>query len=215
MRNFTPIILSICFAIFICIFSVRRFMGKDLWDDAFINFDIIVVSVYLLWMFIESKVARKEITLKGKTSDFGTCELYAIGQALTFLSALWFNSAWAGPNLGHVLGLIIFISGIIYRLWATKTLGKYYSHIVREVDRHQIIDSGPYRMIRHPAYAGMIFAHIGITIYFFNWITVSIFFFILLPAIVLRIFIEERLLFEIDGYSDYARHRKRLIPSIW
>jgi protein-S-isoprenylcysteine O-methyltransferase Ste14 len=42
-----------------------------------------------------------------------------------------------------------------------KLLGHYYSHIVREVYDHKIIDSGPYKYIRHPAYAGTHIATIG------------------------------------------------------
>jgi len=35
------------------------------------------------------------------------------------------------------------------------------------------------------------------------------------PAIVLRIVIEERVLFGIEGYSDFAKRRKRLFPLVW
>ena len=190
-------------------------MDGSLWDDSFVNFDIVFASAYLLWILTEPKVAKREIAQGKNTSDFGTCELYAIGQALTFLSALWFVSVWTSPSVGHFLGFILFLSGVCYRLWAIKTLGRYYSHIVRQIDEHKIIDSGPYRFTRHPAYAGMIVANIGITIYFFNWVTLSILLFILLPSIVLRIFIEEKTLFGIRGYSDFAKHRKRLFPAIW
>jgi len=77
--------------------------------------------------------------------------------------------------------------------------------------RHEIVDSGPYRFVRHPAYAGMIAAHAGLTLFFFNWVTLAV----LVPAIVLRILVEERMVFGIAGYSDFARTRKRLISAIW
>jgi protein-S-isoprenylcysteine O-methyltransferase Ste14 len=86
---------------------------------------------------------------------------------------------------------------------------------VREVKDHRIIDSGPYKYIRHPAYAGMIIAHLGIVLYFFNPITPLIFFLAFLPSIVLRISVEEKTLFRIEGYFIYAENRKRLIPLIW
>jgi protein-S-isoprenylcysteine O-methyltransferase Ste14 len=92
------------------------------------------------------------------------------------------------------------------------TLGHYYSHMVREVDNHKIIDSGPYKYIRHPAYAGMIIAHFGIVLFFLNPATLLIFFLMFIPAIILRIFIEEKTLFRIEGYFNYAENRKRLIP---
>jgi protein-S-isoprenylcysteine O-methyltransferase Ste14 len=77
------------------------------------------------------------------------------------------------------------------------------------------VDTGPYRFTRHPAYAGMIIANAGISIYFFNWVTICIFLLLLLPAIFMRIVFEERTLFGIEGYAEFAKRRKRLFPVIW
>jgi hypothetical protein len=57
----------------------------------------------------------KERNTREKTSDFGTLEFYAISQAFTFLSALWFKALWLSPNIAHFLGFIIFLSGICFR----------------------------------------------------------------------------------------------------
>jgi protein-S-isoprenylcysteine O-methyltransferase Ste14 len=171
--------------------------------------------VYLSWIIIESKIPKAELHKGQKTSDYGTCELYAIGQATVFLSALWFTSAWQYPNLWHFIGFITFLVGIAYRLWAIKTLKKYYSHMVREVEGHKIVDSGPYRHIRHPAYAGMILINVGVVIFFFNLVTLLLFLLVLIPAIILRIIIEEKTLFTIEGYEQFAQNRPRLIPGIW
>ena len=214
-RNLIPLNLSIILIFLICIFSVLRLNNQILWKGSKINFDIVFAFIYVIWMLFELKVSKKEITKGNKTSDFGTCELYAIGQAGVFLSALWFNSIWKAPNIFHFFGLLIFISGIIFRIWAIMTLGRYYSHIVREVEKHKIIDSGPYRFIRHPAYTGMILANTGIVIFFFNTSTALIFLLVLIPAIIVRILIEEKTLFKIQGYPVFAKSRKRLIPAIW
>jgi isoprenylcysteine carboxyl methyltransferase (ICMT) family protein YpbQ len=117
--------------------------------------------------------------------------------------------------VAHFVGLSIFLFGGMYRLWAIQTLGQYYSHRVRTVSRHQIVVSGPYRFTRHPAYAGMILANAGIAIYFLNWVTICVFLLVLLPAIFLRIVIEEKALFEIEGYLEIAKKRKRLFPALW
>jgi protein-S-isoprenylcysteine O-methyltransferase Ste14 len=189
--------------------------NKNIWNDWKINFDVVIASVYVIWMLLETKVSKNEISKGDNTSDFGTCEIYALGQAGVIISALWLNPLWKIPTVYHLLGFCTFISGIIFRLWAIKTLGKYYSHIVREVDGHKIIDTGPYSYIRHPAYTGMLVANAGIVLFFFNTITLTIFLFILMPAIVLRILVEEKTLFRIAGYSEFARSRKRLLPVIW
>jgi protein-S-isoprenylcysteine O-methyltransferase Ste14 len=197
------------------ILTVYRVTHQTIWINSIANFDVVFASVYLAWILIESKISKEELNKGKRTSDYGTCELYAMGQAAVFLSALWFTPAWESPNILHVIGFTIFLVGIVYRLWAITTLGKYYSHIVREVDGHRIVDSGPYRHIRHPAYAGMILANLGIVVFFFNWITLMLFFLILIPAIIIRIVIEEKTLFTIDHYADYAKNRPRLIPGIW
>ena len=215
IRNATPLILAILLIALICLLSLYRITHQNIWINSIANLDIILASVYLAWILIESKISKEEMNKGNKTSDYGTCELYAIGQAAVFLSALWFTSAWHSPNLFHLLGFILFLAGIAYRLWAIKTLGTYYSHIVREIAGHQIIESGPYRRIRHPAYAGMILANLGIIIFFFNLITLILFLLILIPAIILRIIIEEKTLFRIGGYVKFAQNRKRLIPGIW
>jgi protein-S-isoprenylcysteine O-methyltransferase Ste14 len=215
IRNAIPLILSFILIGLICLLFLYRITHQNIWINSIANFDVIFASVYVAWILIESKISKEEMHKGNKTSDYGTCELYAIGQAGVFLSALWFPAAWHSPNLFHLLGFILFLVGIAYRLWAIKNLGKYYSHIVREISGHQIITSGPYRQIRHPAYAGMIIANLGIVIFFLNSITFLVFSAILLPAIILRIIIEEKTLFEIDKYVDYAKNRFRLIPGIW
>jgi len=178
--------------------------------------DIIFIGLYLLWMIIELRVTKKDVNTEGKkTSDFMTCQLYGFGQALTFLTALWCQSVWQVPNVAHFVGLSIFLFGGLYRLWAIRTLGRYYSHRVRTVYQHQMVVSGPYRFTRHPAYAGMIIANAGISLYFLNWVTICVFLFILVPAIILRIVIEEKTLFGVEGYPEFARNRKRLFPAIW
>jgi protein-S-isoprenylcysteine O-methyltransferase Ste14 len=214
-RNATPLILAILLMALICLLALYRVTHQNIWINSIANFYIVFASVYLVWILIESKISKEELNKGNKTSDYDTCELYAIGQAAVFLSALWCISAWQSPNLFHFIGFTTFLVGIAYRLWAIKTLGKYYSHIVREIAGHQIVESGPYRYIRHPAYAGMILANLGIVIFFFNWITLALFALILIPAIILRIIIEEKTLIKIAKYVDYAKNRPRLIPGIW
>jgi protein-S-isoprenylcysteine O-methyltransferase Ste14 len=61
----------------------------------------------------------------------------------------------------------------------------------------------------------MILANTGIVLFFVNTATILIFLLVLIPAIIARILIEEKTLFKIEGYSDFAKSRKRLIPAIW
>lgn len=195
---------------------VRPIRMASIWSGYTVNFDNVFISLYILWMLVELRVSKRDVSTEGKkTSDSATCQLYGFGQALTFLTALWFPSLWRAPDIVHVVGMGTFLAGVCYRLWAIRTLGQYYSHRVQTVAQHQIVASGPYRFTRHPAYAGMIIANAGVSVYFLNWATVGVFLFILVPAILLRIRIEERTLFGIEGYAEFAQKRKRLFPAVW
>ena len=181
-----------------------------------LRFDGVFIGLYLLWMIMELRVSKKDADVEGKkTSDFMTCQLYGTGQAFIIIAALWFPSHWLSLNIAHITGISLFFCGACYRLWAVITLGEFYSHRIRIISRHRIIDAGPYRLTRHPAYAGMIIANAGIVLYFFNLTALCALLFVLMPAILLRILLEEKVLFGIDGYAEYAANRKRLFPSIW
>lgn len=215
IRNLIPLILSIILIGLICILLLLRIQNQTIWHRSFVNFDVIFALVYVAWITFEGKVSKAEIS-KGKTiSDFGTFEFYAISQAAVILSALWLNSVYTSPSIYHFLGFIIFLTGIAFRQWAIQTLGRTYSHVVRKVEDSEIINSGPYKYIRHPAYAGMILANFGIVIFFFNAVTLIFFLLALIPAILLRIFVEEKTLFKIEAYRRYAQNHSRLIPGIW
>ena len=216
-RDFKPLIMWLCLVTgIIAIAFIRPIRMVSIWNQFKVNFDIVFITLYLLWMIVELRVSRKDINTEGKKiSDSATCQLYGLGQALTFLTALWFPSVWQAPNLAHTVGISIFLFGVCYRIWAIRTLGQFYSHRVQTVAQHRIVASGPYRFTRHPAYAGMIIANAGISIYFFNGVTICVFLFILVPAILLRIVIEERTLREVAGYAEFAKKRKRLFPAIW
>lgn len=216
-KDLKPLIMWFCLVTGIIVLAfVRPIRMASIWGGYTVNFDNVFISLYIMWMLVELRVSKRDVNTEGKKiSDSATCQLYGFGQALTFLTALWFPSLWRAPNIVHVVGMGTFLAGACYRLWAIRTLGQYYSHRVQTVAQHQIVASGPYRFTRHPAYAGMIIGNAGISVYFLNWVTVGVFLFILVPAILLRIRIEERTLFGIEGYAEFAQKRKRLFPAVW
>ena len=60
----------------------------------------------------------------------------------------------------------VFLTGVTLRAWAIHELGIQYSHRVVRISEGGLISSGPYRVLRHPAYAGMLLANIGFVGYF-------------------------------------------------
>ncbi len=175
---------------------------------------LVVTGSYLFWLLSESNVSATESS-KGQTSkDKGTCELYAFGRLLTVLVAMALPTQWQGGWV-TALGVLLFYFGVFFRLNAIHVLGRFYSHRVRLVGEHQVVDTGPYKAVRHPAYTGMLCAHLGFVLVFFNYWALAACLLVLVPAVVMRILIEEKALMTLPGYPAYAEAHKRLIPLIW
>lgn len=185
------------------------------WSGALQTTGIAIMVIYILWLVLESKVSTAE-SGKGHTQkDRGTLELYAIGRIATVTAALALPTLWTEFNEWTAVGLVLFVAGIVWRLHAIRTLGKFYSHRVRQVSGHRIVDTGPYRFMRHPAYTGMLVSHLGFVLFFFNYAALALLVVFFIPTVVTRILVEEKMLFEIEGYREFAARRARLLPFVW
>jgi protein-S-isoprenylcysteine O-methyltransferase Ste14 len=188
---------------------------RQIWSGRLLNPDMAMAGIYILWMIYEMRISHHDAMGKSPENDHGTREFYAVSQGLTAISAFWFEPLWKGPVIWHSAGFLLFISGTCLRLWAIRSLGAFYSHNVRITGDHVIITAGPYRIIRHPAYGGMIIAHMGLAVFYFNFITTALLLLLLIPSIITRITVEEKILKHISGYETYRRETKRLIPFLW
>ena len=116
-----------------------------------------------------------------------------------------------------VLGFFLIALGYAFSSWAFVE-NRFFSGVVRiQADRgHVVCDSGPYRIVRHPGYAGNILPLLGIVLALGSLWTI-------IPAVValfitvLRTALEDQTLQEeLPGYQEYARHvRFRLFPGIY
>jgi protein-S-isoprenylcysteine O-methyltransferase Ste14 len=212
LQSRLPIGFSVAFVALIVLFFWRKLPSLAEPLDLALS---LVIAAYLAWILIESATAVAEIDRERTKIDRGTMELYAFGRAATVLTALGFPTSWSEFGFWYPLGATLFLGGVILRLAAIRTLGTHYSYRVRIPAGHVIVDRGPYRVLRHPAYAGMILAHTGFVICFFHPVSLAVLLLWFVPAVLLRIRVEERALATVPGYKDYAYLRKRLIPLVW
>jgi protein-S-isoprenylcysteine O-methyltransferase Ste14 len=68
----------------------------------------------------------------------------------------------AGRWLFFVLGLVLMATGTAVRAWAVVVLGRYFTVEVRVQPGQTVVDRGPYRWVRHPAYTGLIVFLVGV-----------------------------------------------------
>jgi protein-S-isoprenylcysteine O-methyltransferase Ste14 len=116
-----------------------------------------------------------------------------------------------------LIGLVMIALGYAFGVWALAE-NRFFSGVVRiQLDRgHMVCDSGPYRIVRHPGYAGNILALPGMVLALASiWTLIPAA--IALIIAVTRTALEDRTLQEeLPGYRDYAKRvRYRLFPLIY
>jgi len=107
--------------------------------------------------------------------------------------------------------------GVSLRAWAVLTLGRYFRREVHVEAGHQVVRSGPYRFVRHPAYLGNVLATLGVGIALANWLSIAALLVLPLLAHVPRIVVEERALKDQIGapYEEFTKQTARVIPGVW
>jgi protein-S-isoprenylcysteine O-methyltransferase Ste14 len=115
------------------------------------------------------------------------------------------------------LSLSVLWCGIGLRWWSFRTLGRYFTFNVMTSPDQPVINAGPYRMLRHPGYTGLLLALLGVGLAFGNWLSLAGLMVFAAIGLLNRIRVEEGALSTALGerYADFARTRKRLIPYVW
>jgi protein-S-isoprenylcysteine O-methyltransferase Ste14 len=129
---------------------------------------------------------------------------------------LYFPIAFPRPNWIAAGGMVLVTLGTVLFVWARSTLRKNYSGRLTVKTDQTLVQSGPYRVIRHPAYAGYLLMVLGFSLGYASLAGLITILGLVLPSLVYRMRMEEKLLIEHFGeaYRQYALTTKRLIPGI-
>ena len=168
------------------------------------------VAAYLVWMLSEARITVG--TPPQSSAETRTLAPYAVARIATALTA-----AYSAPAVPGVLGILlagVFVAGVTLRASAIHEFGVHYSHRVARIAEGSLISSGPYRVLRHPAYAGMLLANIGFAVYFASPAGIAALL-LLVAAVLWRIRIEEDILTESPQYRAFAKTRHRMVPGVW
>lgn len=120
------------------------------------------------------------------------------------------------PPAAAPLGLAIELAGLGLRAWSMRALGSSYSRTLRTGQGQALVDDGPYRLVRHPGYAGSLLTWTGFALVSRSLPVAAAVGGLLGWAYRDRIRAEEALLRrELPGYEDYSRRTWRLVPFVW
>jgi len=121
------------------------------------------------------------------------------------------------PETARALGCGLFVLGMALRWYSIIHLGRFFTTNVAIAKDHYVVDTGPYRFMRHPSYTGSMMAVLGFLLTIANWAMLLIVFVPVLAVTLWRIHIEEAALLAALGgpYRAYLQRTKRLIPGVY
>ena len=118
-------------------------------------------------------------------------------------------------NVTYLSGVAIVAIGLAFAVWARLHLGRNWSATVTLKQGHELVRNGPYALVRHPIYTGLLIGFVGSAIARDEWrglLAIAI----VLVALWRKLKLEERWMMETFGerYAEYRRKTAALIPYL-
>ncbi len=178
---------------------------------------------YSIWIISElfGAVLIPRLRRRGATRvrrDKGSGALVIFTVFLSISIAFYFGYGGIGmlPDWAFYLGIILMFLGVLVRQWAIAILGRFFSLTVQIVEDHRVVEKGPYRLVRHPSYTGVLITFIGLGLAVQSGGALLVLLVVFGVSFGYRMLVEERTLLSELGpdYASYMKRTKRLIPFL-
>jgi protein-S-isoprenylcysteine O-methyltransferase Ste14 len=181
-----------------------------------------IAALWILWLGYWIAVAR-DVKRTHWREPSRTRVLHAT--PLVLCAALLMAPRWLLPPLTArfaptgsalpLLGTAMVAGGLGFTLWARRHLGRNWSGWVTVKEDHALIRTGPYRVVRHPIYSGLLLGLAGTALAIGEWRGLLAVAFAVV-AFVLKLRIEEARMREtFPEYEQYRRQVAALIPGLF
>jgi protein-S-isoprenylcysteine O-methyltransferase Ste14 len=178
-------------------------------------------SIYLVSEILLN-LTRRSRSKTGTKQDRSTLAIIWLVIAISVMAGVFVAQNVQAAALPHgrmfaSAGLMLFVMGLILRWWAIITLGRFFCVDVTIEKDHELVERGPFRVVRHPSYTGVLLAFLGFGLSIGNWAALLV---ILVPigaAFIHRMNVEEDALSRALGpcYAEYMKRTKRLVPLVY
>lgn len=167
-------------------------------------------------------ITRRGRSKTGEKQDRSTLRVIWIVIIASVTAGVFVAGNWRAGTLPYgrafeVAGVVLFALGLLLRWWAIITLGRFFTvDVVIEKD-HEVVERGPFRVVRHPSYTGVLLAFVGFALTLRNWGAILVVLVPIFAAFVRRMKVEEEALRGALGqrYADYMKRTKRLVPGVY
>ena len=187
--------------------------------------------LYIAYGLIGCFFATESVVRQGKNAkslqagptDRGSTQAVGTAFGISFLALLvapllnWRGIGRLSNEKAAWSGIVAMLTGLTIRIWANRVLGSSYTRTLRTEEHQQLIQKGPYKLIRNPGYLGNILLWLGAGATASNWIIAVVISLPTLGSYLYRIQAEEEMLASTfsQDYQNYASHTWKLIPFIY
>jgi protein-S-isoprenylcysteine O-methyltransferase Ste14 len=184
--------------------------GVRLWF--IVIWSLSIVGSLAAFIQFRSRRAAVEKQVGPLPTPMGILQIVVLPILLTRIGEISASSS-AGWLIVRVLGIGLSLYSLRMLLWAGRTLGRFGAPGPAVFRDHELITSGPYRLVRHPGYSAIQAIVLGAALGTLNWLILALW-----PVAVVATYLnsraEERLLREKFGtaYEEYAQQKNRFIP---
>ena len=184
---------------------------------------IVIIGFSYLYGFFEvfmnlRQRGKSTVTASGdKGSLWLLYALITVGYALSFSIGATRTGRMNHWDAFFAVGVVLALAGLLIRVGSIVTLKQYFTYSVAQAENHKLIDTGLYKLIRHPGYLGQLMIFAGISISLSNWLAVLLMMIPIGIGYIYRIRVEEGFMIEHMGesYLNYQKRTKRIIPMIY
>ena len=187
-----------------------------------------IMALWLLWggyWWISSRGVKRDAREEGRGARLRHILPIALAAALVAWPQVPAQPAWLAWLGQRVLpraawqplvGLALLVAGLALAVWARRVLGRNWSAWVTLKQEHELVQDGPYRVVRHPIYAGLILGFVGTAIArdeLRGLLAVAL----VACTFIAKLRLEQRWLREQFGvrYEEYCRRTWALLPGLY
>lgn len=178
----------------------------------------------LVYLFSEVLLTatRRSRSRTGTKQDRSTLRVIWLVIMVSITAGVYLAARWPAAGLPHgeifaPAGVFLFVAGLLLRWWAIITLGRFFTVDVTIEKDHELVERGPFRLVRHPSYTGVLLAFVGFALTLRNWAALLVILVPIFAAFIRRMNVEEEALSRALGsrYAEYMKRTKRLVPFVY
>jgi len=140
-------------------------LGLVLFDTAY----FVWIASELFGAVLVPRLRRRGATRVERDRGSGPLIIFTVFVSIILAFSFGYTGIGELPDWTFYLAIFLMFLGILVRQWAIAVLGRFFSLTVRVAEDHRVVEKGPYRVVRHPSYAGVLITFIGLGLAVQSW----------------------------------------------